>query len=476
MERMKEKTKARTAGMAGWHLSRYNISAKIEGTRRVAIANLFRGTCGAYSPAELYLLDALETLPDDHPILERFAKRGLIVNFDEREALKAVRGAPCITGRAVSLTICPTMGCNFDCPYCFENHRSGMMTAEVQEDVISLAGRMLDAFGAKELFITWFGGEPLLAVEVIEKLSKRLVALAEEKGASYRADIITNGYLFTQNVADILEKCRVQTAQITLDGLGAAHDATRHLAGGGPTFERITQNLRALKLPFRVSIRHNVYAGNADQIEPLHDFVETLAKESGNDIVYYASPVSGNDAAEKRGSEVRLLCASLDGEIGVSMDARRFRMGGPHYCGASVLSCIGIDERGRLHKCWEDVDKPEHSFGSASRWDPQNPIATADSPDQLTVWLNAALPTGDAECMDCKWLPACVGGCPARRIHYRERPCLPYRDTPERYVLALYERMKQEKRMPDREQVQKNEKMQKTTAIRQNDAYQSVKG
>jgi uncharacterized protein len=455
VERLKEKTEARTAGMAGWHLSRYNLSGKIEGTGKVAIANLFRGTCGAYSPAELYLLDALEALPEDHPILDRFAKRGLIVNFDEIEALKAMRGAPYITGRTVSLTICPTMGCNFDCPYCFENHKSGMMTAEVQEDILSLAGRMLDAFGAKELFITWFGGEPLLAVEVIEKLSKRLMALSEEKGASYRADIITNGYLLTQDVADILEKCRVQTAQITLDGLGAAHDATRHLAGGGPTFERITQNLRTIKLPFRVNIRHNVHEGNADQIGPLRVFVETLAKESGNDIAYYASPVSGSDTAEKRGSEVRLLCASMDGEIGICLDAQRFRRGGPHYCGASVLSSVGIDEQGRLHKCWEDVDKPERSFGSASRWDPLNPIATADSPDRLTVWLNAALPTGDAECMNCKWLPACAGGCPSRRIHYSERPCLPYRDTPEKYVLALYERRKQEKRMPDSEQRKK---------------------
>ena len=108
---MEEGTKARTAGEAGWHLSRYNLSAKIDGTEKVAIANLFRGTCGAYSLAELYLLDVLETLPEEHPILERFAKRGLIVNFDELEALKAMRGAACATGKVVSLTICPTMGC-----------------------------------------------------------------------------------------------------------------------------------------------------------------------------------------------------------------------------------------------------------------------------------------------------------------------------------------------------------------------------
>lgn len=453
---MKEGTKARTAGEAGWHLSRYNLSAKIDGTGKVAIANLFRGTCGAYSLAELYLLDVLETLPEEHPILERFAKRGLIVNFDELEALKAMRGAACATGRVVSLTICPTMGCNFDCPYCFENHKRGSMTPEVQKDVVSLAGRMLDTFGAKELCVTWFGGEPLLAVEVIEKLSKKLIALVEEKDVGYSADIITNGYLLTQNAVDILEKCRVQTAQVTLDGLGDAHDATRHLAGGGPTFDRITQNLRTLKLPFQVNIRHNVHEGNTDQIEPLRDFVKKLAKESGNDITYYASPVSENDTAEKRGSKVRLLCGSMDSEIGVCRDAQHFQMGRAHYCGASVLTCIGIDEQGRLHKCWEDMDKPEHSFGSASRWNPQNPIVTADSPDQLTIWLNTTLPTDDAECMSCKWLPACSGGCPTRRIYWRERPCLPYRDMPERYVLALYKHMKQEKRIPDNEQIEKN--------------------
>ncbi len=437
------KAKARTAGEAGWRLSRYNLLAKIEGTGKVAVANLFRGTCGAYSPAELYLLDILETLPEYHPILDRFAKRGLIVNFDEIEALKAMQGIACATGGTVSLTICPTMGCNFDCPYCFENHKSGIMTSGVQNDVVAFAGRMLDTFGAKELFVTWFGGEPLLAMDVIEVLSERLITLAEKKGAAYSADIITNGYLLTQNVVDILKKCRVQTAQVTLDGLGAAHDATRHFAGGGPTFEQITKNLRMLRLPFRVSVRHNVHQSNADQIEPLRDFVESLAKESGNDIVYYASPVSGNDTAEKRGSQVQLLCGSLDGEVGISKDALRFRAGGTHYCGASILSCIGIDEQGRLYKCWEDMDKPEHSFGSASQWDPRNPIATADSPDQLTVWLNLTLPTSDAECMNCKWLPACSGGCPARRIYYRERPCLPYRNTPEKYVLALYERLKE---------------------------------
>ena len=59
----------RTAGEAGWHLSRYNLSAPVPGKDAVAIANLFKGTCAEYSPLELYLLSVLDRL-DEHPAWE----------------------------------------------------------------------------------------------------------------------------------------------------------------------------------------------------------------------------------------------------------------------------------------------------------------------------------------------------------------------------------------------------------------------
>ena len=93
-----------------------------------------------------------------------------------------------------------------------------------------------------------------------------------------------------------------------------------------------------------------------------------------------------------------------------------------------------------MFKCWEDVDKTEHSFGAASVWDPADPITTADRPDQLTAYLNTGLPLSDSECWECAWLPACSGGCPNKRLHYTKQ-CLPYRTTPEKCMLALYERM-----------------------------------
>lgn len=428
---------------AGWHLSRYNLFAPIPGTKNVAIANLFKGTCGAYSALDLFLLSELETLDAEHPILNRFRERGLIVNFDERAALNAMGRMGCAVG-GVGLTICPTMGCNFDCPYCFENHKMGKMSQKTQDDVVALAERMLAVSQKKALSITWFGGEPLLAPDVIEALSGRLMALCDEKGAEYSAGIITNGYLLTQENADLLAKCKVKSAQITLDGVGEAHDKTRHLAGGGATFHRITDNLRQGKIDFRVNIRHNVHAENFGEVEVLKTFVETLAEESGNKLIYYPAIVSSNHASDDRGCGVGLLCTTDASEIGIRLDAKRFEPGHGQYCMAHRLMSVGIDEKGNLQKCWEDVDKPEHSFGTAERWDPKNPIATADCPDNLMRYINTALPNFDEECDKCVWLPTCAGGCPNKRLYY-QKLCLPFKDEPEKYVLALYDRIGEEK-------------------------------
>ena len=432
---MIESSKAGTAAEAGWRVSRYNLTLELPEKGRTAIVNLFRGTCKEYGPVELYLMSVLDEISEDHPIISMLAKTGVIVNFDEQAAVETMGRMACAASQGVGLTICPTMGCNFDCPYCFENHKQGKMTEEVQADVTALAERLLKTSRAKYLSVTWFGGEPLLAPDVIEALSEKLMALAEEHHAEYSAGIITNGYLLTPETVKMLEKAQVKSAQITLDGIGPAHDATRHLRGGGSTFEHIVENLRQ-PIPFKVSIRHNVHEGNRDEIGQLKAFVEDLAKETCNAVSYYPAPVSGSEAAERRGSRVDLIDGNVNCQVGIMQDSGRFSRGSGHYCSANLLFSVCIDEKGRLTKCWEAVDKENISFGNAHDWDPADPLRTASNPDRLTMFLNTAAPLSDEECRECIWLPACRGGCPWQRL-FRERKCLPYREAPEDYVRSL---------------------------------------
>ena len=433
----------RTAAEAGWRVSRYNLSAPVPGKKVLAIANLYKGTCAEYSPIELYLMSVLDEISEDHPIIDRLSKRGVIVNFDERAALETMGRGCCAGPRSVGLTICPTMGCNFDCPYCFEDHRAGRMSAQVQDDVVALAERMMEASGSEDLTVTWFGGEPLLAPDIIKSLSMRLMALTEERGGQYRASIITNGYLLTQENARILDECKVHSAQVTLDGMREAHDATRYLQGGGPTFDTIVENLRA-PLPFSVNIRHNVHTENRDQMDVLQAFVKELAQDSGNKISYYPAPVSDSSVADERGKQVNLLCDGTDSEVGIRQDSMRFSMGRGHYCGAQSIWGVGIDDKGNLQKCWEAVDKPQISFGTAHDWDPEDPFATASNPDNLTKYLNTACPIPDDECRECVWMPVCAGGCPHKRL-FEGRACVPYKNNSQDYVLALHARIGEEK-------------------------------
>lgn len=421
-----------------WHLSRYNISAKIDEEDTWYVVNLYRNTCTPMSAATLYAMANLEELDEGTPLLAKLARLGIITDFDERAALETMARMACAFPHAVGLTICPTMGCNFDCPYCFEEHRNEKMTQKTQDAVIALTKKMLDASKAKRLNVSWFGGEPLLAPDVIEYISGRLISICEARDVRYSAGIITNGYLLDQDIVDMLDRCRVCRAQITLDGLGEVHDRTRHLAGGGPTFDRITANLEKLVIPFKTNVRHNVHSENKDQQQVLKDYVESVATRSGNRIEYYAAPVSGNKASHNRNSDLDLPCDADNADIGVKLDTSRANHARGHYCGAHTMWSVGIDAKGRLHKCWETVDKPDQSFGTVSEWDPTDPIATASNADNLTGFLNTSGVLSDSECRECIWLPVCRGGCPNKRLLNGVRQCVAYKDDPASYVKALY--------------------------------------
>ena len=85
--------------------------------------------------------------------------------------------------RTLSLIIAPTTGCNFACPYCFEPKKNPKtMTREVEDRIIEyVRSRTL----AENISLTWYGGEPLLAFDIIERLYDRIIAETEKKIISH---------------------------------------------------------------------------------------------------------------------------------------------------------------------------------------------------------------------------------------------------------------------------------------------------
>lgn len=157
----------------------------------------------------------------------------------------------------LSLTINPTLDCNFACPYCFEGkHPQVYMSDQVEEEVISFVKRHE---AAKTLKVVWFGGEPLLAFSRMRSLTQKFLDL----GLKYEAGIITNGYLLTDRVVKHLDDLCIKSIQVTIDGMKEVHNSRRCLRTGHPTFDRIIENIKYvhdicpnIKLNVRVNIDH----------------------------------------------------------------------------------------------------------------------------------------------------------------------------------------------------------------------------
>ena len=419
-----------------WRPSMYNLFAPIPGSSRYAGVNLVSGCCKSFTRTELCLLSEAEFFSQGHPVIEHFRKLGMVVNYDELKAMETVASlASAGRDRTVCLTVCPTMSCNFDCSYCYEPHGKGHMSEAVQDDVIELAERMMKYSRAENLVVRWFGGEPLLYPEIIEHLSGRLMELAERYGASYKAWIFTNGYLLTEDVAELLGNCGVYRAHITLDGLQKTHDATRHLQGGGGTFEQIVSNL-SHKLPFDVTLHCTLRKENAGEKEALRQLLEQLGEESGNQFTPLFTPVMEGIKHEERSGGFEPLPFEQKTELLLEERAERF---GPFFgvtCEANNLWNVGIDADGRLFRCWARMDQKKYSFGTAAEWDPSDPIHTADRADKFNLYLNA-FQDAPEECKACVWHPICNSLCPTIRF-LEISGCPPWKNDPEAFVLAVY--------------------------------------
>ena len=431
---------ARTAAQAGWRESLYNICAWEVGEDDPVIANLFAGTMQKIPLLEYALLKSLDRMPETHPAIERLARRGLVVDFDERGRLASM-GRAVAAGRpkVLKMTVCPTMACNFECPYCFQEHRVGKMPEGVQDDVATLADRLLAASGAGELFVMWYGGEPLLATDVIDRLTRLLNSACKKHGAGLRASIVTNGYLLDGQTARELFRLRVKGARVTVDGMGPTHDATRRLVGGGPTFERIMENLSS-PIPFPIEVRQNVHAGNRGEMAELRERLLRSAAASGNVFRFSEAEVFDTDASHEREGAPRLLDERAVRQLSLQRANLSLHGARARRCTAQAPFGICVDEAGRLHSCSATLALPQFAFGDARTWDPADPDATATSPGNRSWFLEGSLPENDPECRECVWLPACAGGCAWLRLRGK-RDCVPWKDDPEGFVLAQYARM-----------------------------------
>ena len=198
------------------------------------------------------------------PLTQFLHEQELLLSEDE--IISALVNAKKLLSNIMMLTIMPTEGCNFRCPYCYENHSPVSMRREIldriQEDIMAQAPRF------QIININWFGGEPTLCKDVILETNHLVQSLQSKYGFRFSSLMTTNGYLLNTESFREYYAAGITHYQITLDGWD--HDKVRpHISGRG-TLQTIMDNLTALaalpteEYPFHIILRRNLLAGDMD--------------------------------------------------------------------------------------------------------------------------------------------------------------------------------------------------------------------
>ena len=121
--------------------------------------------------AERYLREGGEISSET---LASLKEKGILIDSaaDEDKVLSQLRKKYVSEPESLFLYLLPTEECNFRCKYCYEEFRHIWMSQETQDGIIEYVKTNISRY--KFLRVEWFGGEPLLALNAIEYMSKKL--------------------------------------------------------------------------------------------------------------------------------------------------------------------------------------------------------------------------------------------------------------------------------------------------------------
>src|SRR3954451_7723760 len=331
-------------------------------------------------------------------------------DLDEIEVLERRFRAGTGDRTSFALTIVTSLGCNFDCLYCFQVKPRAILDDETVGLLVEVLEEQLPTI--ERFQVTWFGGEPLLATDRIDELSDAFISRCDAADVAYSADIVTNGYLLTPDVARRLCEARVGSAQITLDGPAETHDLMRPLRNGRGTFDVILDNVVACADLIPISIRVNLDTANAGRYEQLLD--QLVERDLAGRISVYPGQLVAYDEGIGAPSETyRPQCftlpefAEVEREFLATARARGLAAATPPQPGSAPCTAVKVNElvvgaTGELYKCWDSVGNHAEEIGHLRSWHDQN--------DRVLKWLRYD-PFTDDGCRSCVALPTCMGGC-----------------------------------------------------------------
>jgi uncharacterized protein len=336
----------------------------------------------------------------------RLAELGML------DPLGVDRRPPQATARTLTTWLHLTNACNLRCDYCYLHKTAEAMELGRGRQAVDAVFRSAVAHGFRRVKIKYTGGEATLNFALVPALHDYARRLAEGHGLELEGVVLSNGVRMTdQMIAEL--RTRGLRLMISLDGVGATHDAQRCFAGGRGSFAHVERTLdrlmaHGLRPTISITVSRRNLAGLAETVSYVLDrdlpFALNFYRENecsaAVDLAYGDEQLIAAMKCAFAVIEMRLPSYSL---LGALVDRARLDVPHDRPCGVGT-SYLVIDQHGGVAKCQMEIGQVVTDVSAA---DPLRLVRE----DAIGV-QNYAVEEKEG-CRECAWRFWCAGGCPA---------------------------------------------------------------
>lgn len=304
-----------------------------------------------------------------------------------------------------------TNACNLRCPYCYLDKSGEGMDESTGRAAVRAVIQSAVEHGFPAVKLKYAGGEASMNSRLVADLHAYAQSLAAQHKLRLHATILSNGVVLAPAFMKMLKAEGIRV-MISLDGIGARHDAQRPTVNGRPSFQHVERTIkRLIEQDLTPHLSITITNRNVDGIADVVRFA--LERELTFSINFFRDNDCAASFPDLRYEEQALISSLLDtfavieefmprwSILGSILDRGQLLRPQQRSCGVGQ-DYVVIDQRGRVAKCHMEI---ERTLGDIFSDDPLQLIRE----DRSTA-LNLIVDEKEG-CKDCTWRYWCSGGC-----------------------------------------------------------------
>ena len=324
------------------------------------------------------------------------------------------------TAELLSITLVPSYECNLACTYCLQGQSKNSKSMSI-EDVQRVLGfaekRIIESREENNVPITrinakLYGGEPMLQKRSITVFCNGMAEIAEKYSCDIKFFMTSNFTLLDDDIFNLIQKYKIIT-QVSIDGDKNNHDIRRIWKNGSGTYDVIINNLRRIKkahLEDLIVIRLNIDVDNLSSAQKTMEEIHTYSTdvyfgflENFNGYNDSCRNTFVNQESVSKSEKIKSL-NSLMKKYGFIVPEE---FGKIAPCALNIENKFYVDCFMNVYTCELALNQPELKIGVINN--------DADFvPNANFYKIMNHSPALFPECMNCKLMPMCAGGCSAK--------------------------------------------------------------